>query len=120
MRGEYESFDVDSPATPLRTCPNKICILNYPRQKLIQLILERKNYTRKSVKQLTAILRRKTLEKVVSRMVCKDNVAISLFCSSSELRYVFSTSGFQLPNSPNTRRSIVTNFANTVKADLII
>ncbi|GBM50651.1 hypothetical protein AVEN_86340-1 [Araneus ventricosus] len=45
---------------------------------------------------------------------------ISLFCSSSDLRYIFSKSGFQLSNSPNTIRSIVTNFANTVKADLII
>ncbi|GBN32255.1 hypothetical protein AVEN_159821-1 [Araneus ventricosus] len=53
-------------------------------------------------------------------MVSKDGVALSLFCSSSELRYLFSKSGFQLPNSPNTIRSIVKNFANTVKADLII
>ncbi|GBN98829.1 hypothetical protein AVEN_265140-1 [Araneus ventricosus] len=60
------------------------------------------------------------MEKMVSRMVCEDGVAISLFCSSSDLRYLFSKSGFQLPNSPNTIRSIVTNFANTVKADLII
>ncbi|GBN85180.1 hypothetical protein AVEN_93740-1 [Araneus ventricosus] len=53
-------------------------------------------------------------------MVCKDGAAHSLFCSSSDLRYLSSKSGFQLPNSPNTIRSILTNFANTVKADLII
>ncbi|GBM67655.1 hypothetical protein AVEN_226024-1 [Araneus ventricosus] len=53
-------------------------------------------------------------------MACKDYVALSLFCSLSDLRYLFSKSGFQLPNSPNTIRSIVTDFANTVKADLII
>ncbi|GBM86700.1 hypothetical protein AVEN_222224-1 [Araneus ventricosus] len=57
---------------------------------------------------------------MVSRMVCKDGMALSLFCSSSELRYLFSKSGFHLPNSPNTIRSIVTNFENTVKDDLII
>ncbi|GBM19068.1 hypothetical protein AVEN_236897-1 [Araneus ventricosus] len=60
-----------------------------------------------------------SIEKMVSRMVCKDGVALSLFCSSSDLRYLFSKSGFQLPNSPNTIRSIDTNFANIFKADLI-
>lgn len=60
------------------------------------------------------------MEKIISRMVCKNGVPLSLFCTSQDLRYLFSKSGFQLPNSPNTIRSIVTNFANTVKSDLII
>ncbi|KAJ8703695.1 hypothetical protein PYW08_002152 [Mythimna loreyi] len=61
-----------------------------------------------------------SMEMMVSRMVCKDGVPLSLFCTSADLRYLFSKSGFKLPNSPNTIRSIVLNFANTVKADLII
>lgn len=61
-----------------------------------------------------------SMEKMISRMVCKNGVPFSLFCTSPDLRYLFSKSGFQLPNSPNTIRSIVANFANTVKDDLII
>lgn len=59
-----------------------------------------------------------SMAKMVSRMVCKDGMALSLFCSSLDLRYLFLKNGFQLPNSPNTIRSMATNYANTVKADL--
>ncbi|GBM74688.1 hypothetical protein AVEN_77554-1 [Araneus ventricosus] len=62
MLGEYESFDVDSPATTLCACPTTSYSLKYPHQKLIQLILfVRKECTRKRLKQLTVISRRKTL-----------------------------------------------------------
>lgn len=61
-----------------------------------------------------------SMEKMISRMVCKNGVPLSLFCTSPDLRYLFSKSGFQLPHSPNTVRSIVTNFANTVQSDFII
>lgn len=57
---------------------------------------------------------------MISRMVCKNGVTLSLFCTSPDLRYLFSKSEFQLPHSPNTVRSIVTNFANTVQSDFII
>ncbi|CAH0560586.1 unnamed protein product [Brassicogethes aeneus] len=70
-------------------------------------------------KKKSKTIEENSMQKMVSRMVCKDGMALSLFCTSSDLRYLFSKSGFQLPNSPNTIRSIVTNFANTVKADLI-
>ncbi|KAF2890270.1 hypothetical protein ILUMI_15903, partial [Ignelater luminosus] len=53
-------------------------------------------------------------------MVCKDGFTLSLFCTSSDLRDLFSKSRHKLPNSPNTIRSIVTNFANIVRADMII
>ncbi|CAH0403229.1 unnamed protein product [Chilo suppressalis] len=61
-----------------------------------------------------------SMEAMVTRMVCRDGLTLSSFCSSSDLRRLFSKSGFQLPNSPNTIRSIITDFANAVEADLII
>lgn len=62
----------------------------------------------------------RNMEAMVSRMVCKDGYTFSSFCTSSDMRYLFSKCGYPLPNSPNTIRSIVSNFANTVKADMII
>jgi hypothetical protein len=60
------------------------------------------------------------METLVSRMVCKDGFNLSLFYTSSDLRRLFAKSGFQLPTSPNTIRSMVTNFANTIEVDFII
>ncbi|GBN11531.1 hypothetical protein AVEN_237838-1 [Araneus ventricosus] len=86
----------------------------------VDIICEEEIPKKKSKKINSYFKKETSMEKMVSRMACKDGVALSLFCSSSDLRYLFSKSGFQLPNSSNTIRSIVTNFANTVKADLII
>ncbi|GBM21190.1 hypothetical protein AVEN_125408-1 [Araneus ventricosus] len=35
-----------------------------------------------------------SMEKMVSKMLCKDDVALNLFCSSSDFRYLFSKRGF--------------------------
>lgn len=61
-----------------------------------------------------------SMEKMVSRMICKDGFSMNSFCTSSDLRYLFTMNGFKLPNSPNTIRSIVMNFSNTVKTDMIM
>ncbi|XP_060801934.1 uncharacterized protein LOC132903887 [Amyelois transitella] len=66
------------------------------------------------------VIKENSMDKTISRMVCKDGFTLSSFCTSSDLRDLFSKSGNKLPNSPNTIRSIVTNFSNTVKADMII
>lgn len=61
-----------------------------------------------------------SMEAMVSRMICKDGLALSTFCTSTDLRNLFRKSGFQLPQSPNTIRTMINNFANTVQADMII
>ncbi|CAG9820962.1 unnamed protein product [Phaedon cochleariae] len=66
------------------------------------------------------LIKENTMDKMISRMVCKDGFTLSSFCTSTDLRNLFHKSGHKLPNSPNTIRSIVTNFYNTVKADMII
>lgn len=66
------------------------------------------------------LIKENPMDKMISRMVCKDGFTLSSFCTSTDLRNLFSKSGHKLPNSPNTIRSIVTNFCNTVKADMII
>ncbi|KAJ2948892.1 hypothetical protein O0L34_g5823 [Tuta absoluta] len=66
------------------------------------------------------VIKDNSMEKMVSRMVCKDGFPLSSFCTSADLRDLFSKSGHKLPNSPNTIRSMVTRFCNTVKADMII
>ncbi|XP_023218024.1 uncharacterized protein LOC111620341 [Centruroides sculpturatus] len=59
------------------------------------------------------------MEAMVTRMVCKDGFTLSSFCTSSDLRCLFARNGFQLPTSPNTIRSMITNYAKTIEADLI-
>lgn len=84
-------------------------------------MLLRKKYPKKKSKTIDGyFIKENSMEKMVSRMVCKDGFSLNSFCTSSDLRYLFSKSGFQLPNSPNTIRSTVINFSNTVKADMII
>ncbi|XP_050507488.1 uncharacterized protein LOC126885105 [Diabrotica virgifera virgifera] len=60
------------------------------------------------------------MEPMVSRMVCKDGFALSIFCTSKDLRFLFSNTGFELPHSPNTIRSIVKNFATSVQSNMMI
>lgn len=63
------------------------------------------------------VIKDNSMEKIISRMVCKDGFTLSSFCTSSDSKDLFSKSGHKLPNSPI--RSFVTNFCNTVKADMI-
>jgi hypothetical protein len=77
--------------------------------------------TKKAKKTIDAyFVKENSMETMVSRMVCKDGFSLNLFCTSSDLRSLFAKSGFQLPTSPNTIRSMVTNFANTIEADFTI
>lgn len=103
-RPNSDSFS--KPSTSRTDSDNIICEEEIPKKKSKTI----DNYFQKE----------NSMEKMISRMVCKNGMPFNLFCTSPDLRYLFRKSGFQLPNSPNTIRSIVTNFANTVKADLII
>ncbi|XP_075990255.1 uncharacterized protein LOC142985898 [Anticarsia gemmatalis] len=62
----------------------------------------------------------RTMELMISRMICKDGHTLSSFCTSLDTRYLFAKCGYKPPNSPNTIRSIILNFANTVKTEMII
>ena len=60
-----------------------------------------------------------SMEKMISRMIAKDGFTFNTFCKSVDLRSLFLKSGFKLPTSPNTIRSIVITFSDSVKADMI-
>lgn len=62
----------------------------------------------------------RSMETMVSRMVSRGGYSLNSFCADPDMRFLFSNAGFQLPKSPNTIRSIVMNFENTVKADMVI
>lgn len=59
------------------------------------------------------------MEAMVTRMVCKDGFTLNSFCTSFDLRRLFEKSGFQLPTSPNTIRSMITSYANNIEVDII-
>lgn len=52
-------------------------------------------------------------------MIAKDGFTFNAFCKSVDLRNLFLKSGFRLPTSPNTIRSIVITFSDSIKADMI-
>lgn len=83
---------------------------------------EHKITPKKKNKPIDSYFKKKndSMEAIVSRMVSKDGLALSTFCTSADLRNLFKKSGFQLPQSPNTIRTMINNFANTVEADMII
>lgn len=60
------------------------------------------------------------METMVSRNVSRGGYSLNSFCADSDMRILFANVGFQLPKSPNTIRSIVTTFENTVKTDMLI
>lgn len=60
-----------------------------------------------------------SMEKMISRMISRDGFTFRSFCTSTDLRYLFSRSGFKLPNSPNTIRTIVLKFSDSVKGNMI-
>lgn len=59
------------------------------------------------------------MEKIISRMVAKDGLTFNCFCTSEDLRHLFSKCGFYFPTSPNTIRSIVENYSDFVKTKVI-
>ena len=59
-----------------------------------------------------------SIEKI-SHTVAKDGFTFNSFCTSSDLRYLFSKSGFRHLISPNTIRSMVVKFLDSVKADIM-
>lgn len=59
------------------------------------------------------------MEVMISRMTAKDGFSFNSFCKSSDLRYLFQKSGHKLPSSSNTIRSIVIQFSESVKANMI-
>jgi len=52
-------------------------------------------------------------------MIAKDGFTFNTFCKSVDLRNLFLKSGFRLPTSPNTIRSIVITFSDSIKAEMI-
>lgn len=72
--------------------------------------------TKKQKKIDSFFKNKKSMEMMVSRMVSRGGYSLKSFCVDPDMRFLFSNSGFQLPKSPNTIRSIVTTFENTVKA----
>lgn len=65
------------------------------------------------------LVKENSMEKMISRMIAKDGFTFNTFCKSIDLRNLFLKSGFKLPTSPNTIRSIVITFANSIKANII-
>ena len=60
-----------------------------------------------------------SMEAIISRMIAKDGFTFNAFCKSIDLRNLFLKSGFRLPSSPNTIRSIVLTFSDSIKTDMI-
>lgn len=78
-------------------------------------------YLQKKQKKIDSFFKnKKSMEMMVSRMVSRGGYSLNSFCADPDMRFLFANSGFQLPKSPNTIRSIVTTFENTVKADMVI
>lgn len=88
----------------------------YPKR----MIEDEKVVPKKKVRTIDSFFfKDNSMEKMVSRMIAKDNFTFNSFCTSVDLRYLFSKSGFQLPTSSNTIRSMVVNFSESVKADIM-
>lgn len=74
---------------------------------------------KKKVKISDYLLKDNSLEVIISRMTAKDGFSFNSFCKSLDLRNLFMKSGHKLPSSPNTIRSIVITFSDSVKANMI-
>lgn len=59
------------------------------------------------------------MEMMISRMAAKDGFSFNSFWKSSDLRYLFHKSGHKLPLSSNTIKSIVLQFSEFVKTNMI-
>ena len=60
-----------------------------------------------------------SMELRVTRMAASDGIALSKFCTSEDLRYVFKKSGYDLPKSPSTITKIVLKLHDNTKNALI-
>ncbi|KAL1454555.1 hypothetical protein WDU94_010781 [Cyamophila willieti] len=56
-----------------------------------------------------------TMEQMVSRIIAKDGIALSTFCTSKDLRYLFSKAGHKLPASYHTVKSMVVKYAEMIR-----
>lgn len=56
-----------------------------------------------------------SLEIKISRMICKDGLPFRVFSSSSDLQELFIGSGYSLPSSPNSIKSMVMNYGSHLK-----
>jgi len=75
---------------------------------------------KKKIKKIDSyFVKEYSMEKMISRMVAKDGLTFNCFCTSEDLRHLFSKCGFYLPTSPNTIRSIVENYSDFVKTEII-
>lgn len=60
-----------------------------------------------------------TVEQKVSRMVSKDGLPFSVFCTSSDLRDLFRAGGYKLPTCPNSIKFMVMNYGTTLKLKVL-
>ncbi|CAG5034884.1 unnamed protein product [Parnassius apollo] len=60
-----------------------------------------------------------SMEKKISRMVAKDGLPFRVFCTSTDMRNLFNSSGHKLPMSPNTIKLIVMNYGMTLKMKIM-
>lgn len=80
---------------------------------------ESEDMPKKKAKISDFFLKENTMEMMISRMTAKDGFSFNSFCKSLDLRYLFQKSGYKLPLSSNTIRSIVIKFSESVKANMI-
>lgn len=65
------------------------------------------------------VIKENSMEKTVSRLVAMDGFSFNVFTKSSDLRRLFLKTGYKLPDSTNTVKSIVFSFAESVKSKMI-
>lgn len=60
-----------------------------------------------------------SVENVVSKMAALDGLPFKTFCSSEELRKLFSKSGYKLPSSPNSIKNMVIKANDELRNSII-
>ena len=68
------------------------------------------------------LIKKKTLPETLARMTALDGLPFSVFCTSTDLRMALASVGFtdKLPQSPNTIRKIVLEYAQSTRSQQIV